>query len=99
MHFEEFRVAGALTEEIAEDLAAVASRYSSYLTISCHNRTVHAHVLPVCWDVLQIRAGDLVVVTAERGHRRPGDEDRQALKDFVDSFRQFTTPARMPALR
>lgn len=99
MHFEEFRAVGALTEEIAEDLAAVASRYSSYLTISCRGRTVHALVLPVCWEVLQIRAGDLVVVTAERGHRPPGDEDRQALKDFVGSFRQSTTSARTPALR
>ncbi|MEV0462955.1 hypothetical protein AB0I30_17150 [Nocardia tengchongensis] len=99
MHFEEFQATGALTENIAEDMAAVASRYSSYLTISCHGRAVHALVLPVCWDVLQIRAGDLVVVTAERGHRPPGDEDRHALKDFVDSFRQFTTPARAFALR
>lgn len=93
MHFEEFRATGALTETIAEDLAAVAGRYSSYLTVSCHGHSVHALVLPVCWNVLRIRAGDLVVVTAERGHRPPGDEDRYALRDFVDSFRQLTTPA------
>ncbi|QVI19096.1 hypothetical protein KHQ06_21795 [Nocardia tengchongensis] len=99
MHFEEFRAAGALTADIAEDLAAVASRYSSYLTISCHGRTVQALLLPVCWDVLQIRAGDLIVVTAERGHRPPGEEDRHALQDFVDSFHQFTTPPRTLALR
>ncbi|WP_330180935.1 hypothetical protein OHB26_31770 [Nocardia sp. NBC_01503] len=60
---------------------------------------MNALVLPVCWDVLRIRAGDLVVVTAERGYRPAGDEDRHALKDFVDSFRQFTTPARILALQ
>lgn len=93
MYFEEFRSTGEIAEAIAEDLAAVAGRYSSYLTVSCHGRSVHALVLPACWSVLRIRAGDLVVVTAERGHRPPGEEDRQALKDFVDSFRELTTPA------
>ncbi|APA99385.1 hypothetical protein [Nocardia seriolae] len=99
MHFEEFRAVGALDEEIAADLADVASRYGSYVTISCHGRTVHALVLPMCWDVLQIRAGDLVTVITERGHRPSNDEDRRALQDFVDSFHRLTTPRRAVALQ
>ncbi|MFH5211219.1 hypothetical protein ACHIPZ_23865 [Antrihabitans sp. NCIMB 15449] len=90
MYFEEFVSAGNLTTETAEKLAAVAGRYSSRLTITSNGRSVHAPVLPVCWDVLRVQAGSSIAVTAEAGRCPPVDEDELALRDFVTSFQQLT---------
>ncbi|MFI9505436.1 hypothetical protein [Nocardia sp. NPDC052566] len=90
MYFEEFEAAGALTVDIAEDLAALAGRYSSRITVNSGGRSVQALVLPAAWDVLRIRAGSVVSVTAEHGHRAAGDEDRLAIRDFVTRFQLLT---------
>jgi phosphotransferase system HPr-like phosphotransfer protein len=93
MYVEEFRAAGPLTAEIAEDLAAVAGGYRSYITISSNGRTVHAPVLPVCWDVLRVRTGTDVTVTTANGM---ADEDRLAIRAFVDRFQTSTGSSNAP---
>ncbi|MFE7746093.1 hypothetical protein [Nocardia sp. NPDC057455] len=90
MYVEEFRAAGPLTAEIAEDLAWIAGISRSYLTISSNGRSVHAPVLAVAWDVLRIDFGTTVTVTATNGL---GDEDRLAIRQFVDRFRTSTDNA------
>ncbi|WP_040776295.1 hypothetical protein [Nocardia pneumoniae] len=89
MYVEEFQATGPLTAEIAEELAALSGRYTSRLTISSNGRSVHAPVLPVCWDVLRIGAGSTVSVTAEGGHLAH-EEGRRALRDFVLLFHNLT---------
>lgn len=93
MYVEKFRAAGPLTAEIAEDLALVPGMYRSSITISGNGRSVHAPVLPVAWDVLRIRSGTEVTVTTANGL---GDEDRLALRRFVDRFQSLTGGANIP---
>lgn len=89
MYIEEFRAAGALTTESAEELAAMAGRYTSRITVSSNDRSVHALILPWCWEELRLRAGSTVTVTAEHGHRPDLGEDRQAIRAFVDRFQEL----------
>ncbi|WP_280478081.1 hypothetical protein [Nocardia asiatica] len=97
MYVEEFRAAGPLTAEIAEDLAWLPGVSRSSVTISGNGRSVHATVLPVAWDVLGIDAGTMVTVTVADGL---GDEDRLAIRQFVDRFRALTgSPAARSAKR
>ncbi|MFI9403810.1 hypothetical protein [Nocardia sp. NPDC052316] len=91
MYVEEFRVAGPLTTESAEELLVAMIGYTSRITVSCNGRSVHAPLLPWCLDVLRLRAGSTVRVTAEHGHRPEIDEDRQAIRAFVDRFREVTS--------
>ncbi|WP_039796932.1 hypothetical protein [Nocardia araoensis] len=93
MYVEQFRAPGPLTAEIAEDLAFVPGMYRSSITVSSNGRSVHAPVLPVAWDVLRIRAGTEVTVTTANGL---GDEDRLALRRFVDRFQTLTRAANTP---
>ncbi|MGK8489231.1 hypothetical protein [Nocardia asiatica] len=87
MYVEEFRAKGPLTAEIAEDLAWLPGVSRSSVTISGNGRSVHAPVLPVAWDVLRIDAGTMVTVTVTDGL---GDEDRLAIRQFVDRFQALT---------
>ncbi|BDT95195.1 hypothetical protein IFM12275_51710 [Nocardia sputorum] len=99
MYVEEFRAEGPLTAGIAEDLAVIPGVTRSAITISSNGRSVHAPVLPWCWDVLRIDSGDLVTVTTAHGL---GDEDRLAIRRFVDRFQALTggaTPSRTPGAR
>jgi hypothetical protein len=90
MYVEEFRAAGPLTTEIAEELTWIPGIHRSYLTISGNGRSVHAPVLAVAWDVLRIEVGTTVTVTATDGL---GDEDRLAIRLFVDRFQTLTDNA------
>ncbi len=91
MYVEEFPAKGPLTAEIAEDLAFVPGVSRSSITISSNGRSVHAPVLPVAWDILRIDSGTMVTVTAANGL---GDEDRLAIRQFVDRFQALTdTPS------
>ncbi|WP_157114749.1 hypothetical protein [Nocardia niwae] len=90
MYVEEFRAKGPLTAGMAEDLAVIPGISRSCITISSNGRSVHAPVLPWCWDVLRIDSGDLVTVTTARGL---GDEDRLAIRRFVDRFHALTGPS------
>ncbi|WP_405162180.1 hypothetical protein OG203_38680 [Nocardia sp. NBC_01499] len=90
MYVEEFRVAGPLTSESAEDLVAVLLGYTSRITVSSNGRSVHAPLLPTCLDVLRLRVGSVVTVTVEHGHRPEIDEDRLAIREFVDRFQELT---------
>ncbi|WP_431963226.1 hypothetical protein [Nocardia sp. bgisy134] len=83
MYIEEFTAAGPLSADDAEELAMLAGRYTSRVTVSCGGRDVHALVLPVAWDVLPMTAGSPVTVTVTGGRRGP-EEDRLALRAFVD---------------
>ncbi|MBF6468854.1 hypothetical protein IU427_27365 [Nocardia beijingensis] len=99
MYVEEFRARGPLTAAIAEDLAVTPGVSCSSITISSNGRSVHAPVLPWCWDVLRIESGDLVTVTTAHGL---GDEDRSAISRFVGRFQALTggaTPSRTPGAR
>ncbi|QBS43988.1 hypothetical protein DMB37_31740 [Nocardia sp. CS682] len=91
MYVEEFRIAGPLTAESAEELLAGMIGYTSRIIVSSNGRSVHAPLLPSCWDVLRLRAGSTVTVTAEHGHRPELDEDRQAIRVFVDRFQELTS--------
>lgn len=93
MYVEQFRAAGPLTAEIAEDLAFIPGMYRSSITISSNGRSVHAPVLPVAWDVLRIRTGTEVTVTTANGL---GDEDRLALRRFVERFQSSTGGTNTP---
>ncbi|MFI9637584.1 hypothetical protein ACIHAX_33335 [Nocardia sp. NPDC051929] len=93
MYVEQFRAQGPLTAEIAEELAFIPGSYRSSITISGNGRSVHAPVLPVAWDVLRIRSGTQVTVTTANGL---GDEDRLALRRFVDRFQILTGAANTP---
>ncbi|WP_433725346.1 hypothetical protein ACQP0C_30075 [Nocardia sp. CA-129566] len=97
MYVEEFTATGALTADAAEDLADTAGRFTSRITVTCNGHTVLTPVLPWCWDRLRVRNGSTVSVTAERGYRPPGDEDRIALREFVRRFQVLTAvgPARL----
>jgi hypothetical protein len=97
MYFEEFTAAGALTEDAAEELADLAGHYCSHLTITSNGHSVQALILPVCWRELRVALGSTVTVTAERGYRAAGDEDRLALSAFVRRFQALTVLVR-PAL-
>ncbi|MET8650326.1 hypothetical protein [Nocardia aurea] len=88
MYFEEFRATRALTDDDAQDLADVAARFTSRITVTSNGRSVHAPVLPTCWDVLAVRPGSVVAVTAEAGHHPPDTEDRRAIRAFVSRFRE-----------
>ncbi|MET8871441.1 hypothetical protein [Nocardia sp. NPDC004604] len=90
MYVEEFTATGVLTADAAEDLAHTAGRFTSRITVTCNGHSVHAPVLPVCWDQLRVRNGSTVSVTAERGYRPPDDEDRMALRAFVRRFQVLT---------
>ncbi|WP_280261691.1 hypothetical protein [Nocardia abscessus] len=97
MYVEEFPAKGPLTAEIAEDLAFVPGVSRSSVTISSNGRSVHAPVLPVAWDILRIGSGTMVTVTAANGL---GDEDRLAIRQFVDRFQALTdTPSTRSAAR
>ncbi|NEW40156.1 hypothetical protein GV794_13005 [Nocardia cyriacigeorgica] len=93
MYFEEFDSPGALSLETAEALLDVAGRYSSTLVITANAHSVHAPLLPLCWEDLGITAGTTVTVTADSGHHPPDIEDRHALGDFVSRFRELTGPS------
>ncbi|WP_433193577.1 hypothetical protein ACQP1G_33020 [Nocardia sp. CA-107356] len=97
MYVEEFTATGVLTAEGAEDLAHTAGRFTSRITVTCNGHSVHAPVLPVCWDALRVMDGSTVSVTAERGYHPPDDEDRIALREFVRRFQVLTAlaPARL----
>ncbi|MEU7140766.1 hypothetical protein ABZ942_15040 [Nocardia sp. NPDC046473] len=90
MYVEEFRIAGPLTAESAEELIEVLIGYTSRITVSSNGRSVNAPLLPTCVDVLRLRAGSVVTVTVEHGHHPELDEDRQAIRDFVDRFQELT---------
>ncbi|MBF6439337.1 hypothetical protein [Nocardia cyriacigeorgica] len=92
MYFEEFDSPGALTRDAAEALLDVAGRYSSTIVVTANAHSVHAPLLPLCWEELGIAAGTAVTVTADNGHQPPDLEDRRALGDFVGSFRRLTAP-------
>ncbi|MBF6219261.1 hypothetical protein IU479_14190 [Nocardia abscessus] len=97
MYVEEFPAKGPLTAEIAEDLAFVPGVSRSSITISSNGRSVHAPVLPAAWDILRIDSGTMVTVTAANGL---GDEDRLAIRQFVDRFHALTdTPSTRSAAR
>lgn len=51
---------------------------------------MHAPNLPVAWDILRIDSGTMVTVTAANGL---GDEDRLAIRQFVDRFQSSTGAA------
>lgn len=91
MYVEEFRVAGPLTVDTAEELLLAMLGYTSRITVSSNGRSVNAPLLPTCLDVLRLRAGSVVTVTVEHGHRPEIDEDRLALREFVDRFQALTT--------
>ncbi|MEV0031099.1 hypothetical protein [Nocardia sp. NPDC050793] len=82
MYVEEFTAVGPLSAAEAQELADVAGRYTSRITISCGGRDVHALVLPVAWNELPMTTGSRVTVTVEGG-RHGAEEDRKALRDFV----------------
>ncbi|WP_157171810.1 hypothetical protein [Nocardia higoensis] len=84
MHVEHLRAAGPMTEGDAHDLAAVAgSHRPCRVTLSCHERSVHALVLPFCRDELPVAEGDLVSVTVEGPDR---ESERAALRAFAARF-------------
>ncbi|MCP2290674.1 hypothetical protein ACFYT3_13775 [Nocardia amikacinitolerans] len=82
MYVEEFTAVGPLSADEAQELADIAGRYTSRITVSCGGHDVHALVLPVAWDELPMKAGSRVTVTVEGGRQGP-EEDRKALRDFV----------------
>lgn len=88
MYVEEFRAAGPLTTDSAEELVLAMIGYTSRITVSGNGRSVHVPLLPTCLDVLRLAAGSVVTVTVEHGHRP--DEDRRALREFVDRFQELT---------
>ncbi|NQE68287.1 hypothetical protein NG2371_02743 [Nocardia gamkensis] len=90
MYVEEFPAQGPLTAEIAHELAWIPGVCRSSITVSGNGRSVHAPVLPVAWDVLRIDSGTMVTVTAANGL---GDEDRSAIRQFVDRFQSLTGAA------
>ncbi|TLF80912.1 hypothetical protein [Nocardia cyriacigeorgica] len=92
MYFEEFDSPGALSLDTAEALHDVAGRYTSTIVITANAHSVHAPLLPLCWEDLGIDAGTTVTVTADNGHYPPDVEDRRALGEFVSRFRQLTAP-------
>ncbi|WP_174184069.1 hypothetical protein [Nocardia barduliensis] len=97
MYVEEFRAKGPLTAEIAEDLAWLPGVSRSSVTISGNGHSVHAPVRPVAWDLLRIDSGTVVTVTVANGR---GDEDRLAIRQFVDRFQALTgSPAARSAER
>ncbi|MBF6357143.1 hypothetical protein IU449_21795 [Nocardia higoensis] len=84
MHVEQLRAAGSMTEGDAHDLAAVAGGHRSCrLTLSCHERSAHALVLPFCRDELAVTEGDLVSVTVEGPDQ---ESERAALRAFAARF-------------
>ncbi|MEV6430156.1 hypothetical protein [Nocardia sp. NPDC051463] len=91
VYVEEFVAVGAMTADTAEDLAAVAGRYTTRITVSSNGHTVQALVLPYCWTDLRIVAGSTISVTADSGYRPPDSEDRRAIRDFVSRFRSPTS--------
>ncbi|WP_157106527.1 hypothetical protein [Nocardia arthritidis] len=93
MYVEEFPAQGPLTAEIAQELAWIPGVYRSAITVSGNGRSVHAPVLPVAWDVLRIDSGTMVTVTAANGL---GDEDRLAIRRFVERFQSLTGAASSP---
>ncbi|MFD6160459.1 hypothetical protein ACFWF7_27495 [Nocardia sp. NPDC060256] len=90
MYVEEFRIAGPLTADSADELVEVLIGYTSRITVSSNGRSVNAPLLPTCVDVLRLRAGSTVTVTVEHGHHPELDEDRRAIRGFVDRFRALT---------
>lgn len=90
MYIEEFRSAGALTAESAEELAASAAGYTSRITVAANHHAVNLPVLPWCWAELGIGAGTRVTITAEGGRRPPDLEDRRALDTLVSRFHELT---------
>ncbi|WP_157172713.1 hypothetical protein [Nocardia exalbida] len=93
MYVEEFPAQGPLTAEIAQELAWIPGVCRSSITVSGNGRSVHAPVLPVAWDVLRIDSGTMVIVTAANGL---GDENRLAIRQFVDRFQSLTGAASTP---
>lgn len=87
MYIDQFTARGPLTETEIDELLDVAAKYTSRITVTCGDRSVHAPVLPWCWDTLPVRAGATVSVTAEGG-RRGDEEDRLALREFVRRFQR-----------
>ncbi|MFI6871381.1 HPr family phosphocarrier protein [Nocardia sp. NPDC050406] len=83
MYMEKITATRALTAELAEEILEHCGRYTSRITISCHDHVVNAPVLSVAWPDLRIRPGDAVTITAESGHQPPDLEDRRALSDIV----------------
>lgn len=90
MYVEKFRVSGPLTADSAEELLLSTIGYTSRITLSSNGRSVNAPLLPTCLDVLRLRAGSVVMVTVGHGHRPEIDEDRLALRAFVDRFQELT---------
>lgn len=86
MYMEKITATRELTEELAEQIVDHCGRYTSRITISCHDLVVNAPVLPVAWSDLAIRPGDIVTITAESGHEPPDLEDRRALSDIAGLF-------------
>ncbi|MBA4855256.1 hypothetical protein [Nocardia farcinica] len=96
MYYEQVTVAGGLTAVDAEELAQVAGRYRARVTFTAHGRSVHAPVLPYCWDVLRVAAGDTVAVTVEAGPS--AGEERAALREVAARLGTFA-PAQEPKTR
>ncbi|MFI7001941.1 hypothetical protein [Nocardia sp. NPDC050175] len=90
MYVEEFRIASPLTTDSAEELLLTMMGYTSRITVSSNGRSVNAPLLPTCSDVLRLRAGSVVTVTVEHGQHPELDEDRQAIREFVDRFQELT---------
>lgn len=90
MHIEQFPARGALTRDIAENLANSAAGYPGRIVISSNGHSVHLPVLPYCWDALHIQPGSTVTVTAESAGPGHDYADRLALRAVVAEFGQLT---------
>ncbi|WP_018178977.1 hypothetical protein [Jongsikchunia kroppenstedtii] len=96
---------GGLDGEVAEDLCAVTTRFTSKIVLVFDGRRVSAQCLPLCWESLAVTDGTEVPIEVYGGYRGrdstgtvAGDlEDRRALVEFSEAFGRLTATVPAPA--
>jgi hypothetical protein len=91
MYVQDFVAAGTLNFDAAERISWKSGEYSSRIHLVVNGRRLYAHLLPLCWDELDIHAGTPISITVDGGIGGADDTDeRRALVEVVDYFQLVT---------
>lgn len=104
MYLDVLIARGGLNGEVAEDLCAVTTRFTSKIILVFDGRRVSAQCLPLCWESLAVADGTEVPIEVHGGYRgreargtAAGDrEDRAALVEFSREFERLTATVSQP---
>jgi hypothetical protein len=91
MYLQEFTANGSLDHDAAEQISWKSADYAPRIHLVVNGRRLYAHLLPLCWDELDIRAGTPISITVDGGIGRTDDADeRRALVEIVDYIERLT---------